>query len=365
MKKVLFFNHIPLAGKEPDSGWKKQLENAGNNTGNILFVESMKEQVNYSLELWFAESNCYDSLINRAVGVLPMANLIGIHDRCAEVWSELISKVPFPIVPVGMGAQSSKELNTPQKLVDALPKSKIYALKSMAERVKSMGVRGDFTAQCLEYMGIKNYKIIGCPSAYKYLNGKYDEIKAPDCDNIVCNVTTGNIYESKIVRMAMENDWEWIMQTASELPECYLDNKQISKEKMDRVLPGLEKSNQDVLDYTQKRGNMFFNVADWYKFLKEKQFTFSFGSRFHGNMIALRAGIPALWVVHDSRTRELADTFSLPKINYEQLESIQNIEELLEYCDYDAFYKKYKQKCKEYVAFLEENEVSHKFTLDY
>lgn len=348
MKKVLFFNHIPLAGKRPDLDWKKQLEYAGNNTGNMLFVESMKEQVNYSLELWFAESNCYDSLIDRAVGVLPMANLIGIHDRCAEVWSELISKVPFPIVPVGLGAQSSGELNTPQKVVDALPKSKIYAFKSMAERVKSMGVRGDFTAQCLEYMGIKNYKIIGCPSAYKYLNGKYDEVKAPVCDNVVCNITTGNVYESKILRMAMEYDWEWIMQMETEKKG---------------VFQGLDKSHQDIIDYTQKRGNMFFNIADWYKFLKEKQFTFSFGSRFHGNMIALRAGIPALWVVHDSRTRELADTFSLPAINYKQLEKIHNAEELLEYCDYSAFYRKYQQKCKEYVAFLEENEIAHKFTL--
>lgn len=363
MKKVLFFNHIPLAGKEPDAGWEKQLENTGNNTGNMLFVESMKEQVDYSLELWFAESNCYDSLINRAVGVLPMANLIGIHDRCAEAWSELISKVPFPIVPVGMGAQSTKELDTPSKLVGALPESKIYALKSMAERVKSMGVRGDFTAQCLECMGIKNYRIIGCPSAYKYLSGTYDEIKAPDSNNVVCNITTGNTYESKILQLAMQNDWEWVMQTANELPECCLGDRQISKEKMERVFPGLPKSDQEVLDYTQKRGNMFFDIADWYAFLMKKQFTFSFGSRFHGNMIALRAGIPALWVVHDSRTKELTDTFSLPQINYKQLQTVRSIEELLEYCDYDAFYKKYKQKCKEYAAFLEENEISHKFTL--
>ena len=182
---------------------------------------------------------------------------------------------------------------------------------------------------------------------------------------MVCNITTGNVYESKILRMAMENDWEWVMQTASELPECYFDNKQISKEKMNKVFPRLEKSDQDVSEYTQKRGNMFFDVVDWYKFLKQKQFTFSFGSRFHGNMIALRSGIPALWVVHDSRTRELVDTFSLPKINYEQLVRIHNIEELLEYCDYNAFYKKYSQICKEYVVFLEENEISHKFTLEH
>lgn len=367
MKKVLFFNHIPLAGKKPEAGWRIQLENTGNNTGNCLFVESMKEQVNYSLELWFADSNCYDSLINRAVGVLPLANLIGVHDNCAEIWSELISKVPFPIVPVGMGAQSTKELNTPQKLVNALPKSKVYAIKAMADRVKSIGIRGEFTAQCLDNMGIRNYRIIGCPSAYKYLCGEYKEIMLPTSDRVVCNITTGNKYESKLLKLGIENECDWIMQTANELPEVCLDEKNVSREKIERVFPELDiEGGMDRLYiYSKKHGNMFCDIMKWYDFLEQNKFTFSFGSRFHGNMIALRTGIPALWVIHDSRTKELVETFSLPHLNYEQLDIVKNIDELMDYCDYKAFYKKYKQQSKEYVKFLEENEISHRFTCNY
>lgn len=364
MKKVYFFNHIMLAGKDMDIDWKKKLEYTGNNTGNILFVDSMKEQVNYSLELWFSKNNCYAGKENSVVGVLPMANLIGVHSNNAEAWCELIKDVPFPIVPVGMGAQSTKELNTPKKLVDALPDSRVNAIRTMAERVKSFGVRGEFTAECLELMGIKNYRIIGCPSAYKYLNGVYKEVKTPTMDKVVCNITAGNKYESMILDLAMKNPSKWLMQTSLELPEVCLGNECFTEKKKEYAFPEIGHTNAEVEAYTKENGKMFFRTSDWYDFLEKESFTFSFGSRFHGNMFSLRTGIPALWVVHDSRTRELVNTFSLPSIECEKMEEIKHIDELIEYCDYSDFYKKYREKSAEYVRFLEENEISHKFELN-
>lgn len=36
----------------------------------------------------------------------------------------------------------------------------------MSERTNTIGVRGAFTAECLDLMGIHNYRIIGCPSMF-------------------------------------------------------------------------------------------------------------------------------------------------------------------------------------------------------
>lgn len=97
--------------------------------------------------------------------------------------------------------------------------------------------------------------------------------------------------------------------------------------------------------------------------MQEEDFTFSFGSRFHGNMSALRNGIPALWVTHDSRTSELVQTLKLPHITLSEFNEINNMKKLVEYCDYTEFYKAYKGLSAEYVKFLDENNLNHRFTV--
>ena len=47
------------------------------------------------------------------------------------------------------------------------------------------------------------------------------------------------------------------------------------------------------------------------------KYDFSVGLRLHGNMVAWQAGTPALWVYHDSRTQELAETMALPRMPFQ------------------------------------------------
>ena len=82
-------------------------------------------------------------------------------------------------------------------------------------------------------------------------------------------------------------------------------------------------------------------------------------------MEALRNGVPALWITHDSRTAELTDFLHLPKITIKEFSTIKCLDELLEYCDYTELRKNYYDLCKNYVDYLTENKLAHKYNLTY
>ena len=112
---------------------------------------------------------------------------------------------------------------------------------------------------------------------------------------------------------------------------------------------------QTYHDIKSENINIFFNYQKWCEFLKENNFSFAFGTRFHGNMMALKHGIPTLWIVHDWRTLELAQYLKLPYITYDKFNKIKYPEQLLEFCDYTDVYKNYPILVKKYYEFINRN----------
>ena len=84
-----------------------------------------------------------------------------------------------------------------------------------AERAVSLGVRGEFTAECLEVMGIKNYRIIGCPSFYKHMGGILPEFKNPTSEKSVITCNNEPIEANKAVAyyFSLDNKVHYIYDT--------------------------------------------------------------------------------------------------------------------------------------------------------
>ena len=72
-----------------------------------------------------------------------------------------------------------------------------------------------------------------------------------------------------------------------------------------KAFPGLLCSTNKIIDYDDNYSKVYFNLNDWAELYSKENISFAFGTRFHGNMVAMHNGIPALWVTHDSRTKEL------------------------------------------------------------
>jgi polysaccharide pyruvyl transferase WcaK-like protein len=111
--------------------------------------------------------------------------------------------------------------------------------------------------------------------------------------------------------------------------------------------------NKNLEEYFKKNSRVFFDVQEWLGFMKA--FDFSIGNRFHGNVAAMNAGIPALMVTCDSRTTELSEFFRLPHISAKDFNKNYMISYYAESADYTEFKKQYPQKLQNYVEFCGKN----------
>lgn len=91
--------------------------------------------------------------------------------------------------------------------------------------------------------------------------------------------------------------------------------------------------------FVVKKFKKFYSLNDWLKFAQDS--SLSFGSRFHGNMAALNAGVPAVWFNHDMRTHELCEYHGLPNIKTDSKILDVTIKQIIDSVDYTGFIKKY------------------------
>ena len=237
MGKTAYVNAFPPAGFYQEGlNWREKLELLSQNTGNLLYVSELKEQVNYDIEAWLGEPRYRQGEF--CAGILPTSNILRKYCTCAEEWAGLIKEVDFPVTLAGMGAQSFVDCRTPEEVVGSLPDERKHAFREISEQVKSLGIRGSFTAECLELMGIKNYRIIGCPSFYKFWDGKCGKWPEPSLDKVTFNLMTARRSGYKVLEWGMACSGEWIMQAPSEAPEVIFEEKQVSQEYNDRKFTG-------------------------------------------------------------------------------------------------------------------------------
>lgn len=362
--KTVLINPIFRGDKPSIRSFNEKMSDVGANTGNMLFAEGIKDNIVVEKEGWLVKRS-YEG-VDKPACILPSANFIIYGgDGFIKAIKRFLDESDCPFTLAGLGAQSTQTLNTPKKLVDAINKDSIKCFQQIAERAVSLGIRGEFTAECLELMGIHNYRIIGCPSAYKFpVSIKEKEIlKKPSLERCQITVTTGSVYESKIVEWGYQLNAIWLMQMTTEGEEYILDNQPVTEVWMNRRLPGIKISDYALTEYMKNKSKMFFDFKEWNEFYSKEDLTFSFGSRFHGNMAAFRNGVPALWITHDSRTSELTQSLHLPQIDQKKFGRIRHPEKLLEYVDYSDFIKYYPKMLCNYKEFLEENHISHMIDL--
>lgn len=363
--KTVMINPIISATDDNKLSIEEKMQFVGANSGNMVFVDAVASQIRSVGEIWFNGPN-YEKLrkqYKNVTGVIPSSNfIIKGSDNTINSMKRMYMQSEGNITMIGLGAQAYPPYNTPRRLVDALSAEAVNFFKMAAERCVSLGIRGEFTAECLELMGIRNYRIIGCPTCYKYLDGVFKTLKTPDLSKPIFNVTGKSRLETKILNLGMKANGIWLMQMMTELPQL-MEGEIIDKALFEKSFPDLNISQEQLRNFMKSNAKLFFNMDKWNEYLIKENFTFSFGSRFHGNMSALRNGTPALWITHDSRTSELIDVLHLPSLHISKLENIKDAEELLKYCDYSEFYRYYEALTREYVAFLNENNIDNNFNI--
>lgn len=110
---------------------------------------------------------------------------------------------------------------------------------------------------------------------------------------------------------------------------------------------------QFVNGWMEKKAVVPFDRSEWDRALQNVDF--SFGARFHGNVMALWNNIKALFMITDSRTKEMIEFFRLPSIELNAFDKDKPIEYYYELADYSKFNKAYHILYKNFCGFVKKN----------
>lgn len=282
----------------------------------------------------------------------------------------VLERLGLPVIAFGIGAQA------PVKGKLELSKETKTVLHMMADSTASIGVRGAYSAQVLWDIGIRNVRIVGCPTAFRR-NDPEMRIKLPPLEEIqnvgiTMRREVSPTYAQDIKRyLTFHRDL--VKDLASRFNAVLMSQGEVEEKKLvfgtetqrEEAITAL-KANKWVSDWfldeeMEKlyRERMFYSdvVADYEDLVQSKDLVL--GYRLHGNLMALSNGTPSIYFTYDSRTVEFAETYQIPSFDVFSNKEFK-LEDYWDQSLFDKYNRAWYQTYGEMYRFLTENGVDHK-----
>lgn len=295
------------------------------------------------------------------VFVVPLANAFRpTFERPLKRMTQLIKKLRIPVVVLGVGAQADLKYDA-ARLKPMEPTVREFVTEVL-NRSASIGVRGEFTEQYLKNMGFRDVEVIGCPSMF--MNGETFTLEKKSESLTAESRISVNGSHSAVRSHGLD---AIIRQAHQRYPHLRFVGQNLLEA---QLLHWRETSNpigaQTSMPthpshpmYREGKVRLYIDPATWIEELRA--FDFSFGSRIHGNIAALLAGVPSTVLCSDSRTLELCRYFGIPhrKIS----ETPKNIDpaELYEAADFGELVNGHKERFLRFTGFMEKNGLENTF----
>lgn len=320
--------------------------NVGFNTGNLAFHYALARILGGRQETfqWHSEPEKLNAL--EKIGVIPCANQLGSHVDYGGL-AERFKFLKIPLIAVGLGAQGSP--NYDQAL--EVPIGTQAWIKQIARCSKAgqpnIGVRGPYTLNVLKQYGLEKAAVVtGCPTLF--LNpdprlGKCIEARAQKPLGRVA-VAAGHQkwkhlskLERSLVTMMERSAGSYIVQSPIEMValargEANIMSEDDLTECCNYACPQL--TNEEFKIWARMYCRVYFNVSEWMEYLRGHDFVI--GTRIHGVVLGIQAGIPGLCIAHDSRTRELCEVMHVPFIMASEVMNGLTIEEAMSRYKFDG-----------------------------
>jgi hypothetical protein len=283
---------------------------------------------------------------------------------------DVLKKLKIPVIAWGIGAQA------PVKGKLELSDQTKTMLRLMADSTTSIGVRGTYSAQVLWDLGIKNIRIVGCPTAFRRNNpdlniqlpplGKVKtagitlrrEVSPTYAQNIKQYLTfhrdlvkeLAGRFDVVLMAQGEVEEKKIVFGTPEQREEAFAElraNKWVNDWYLDETI---EKLHRERLFYSDV-------VADYENLVQQKDLVI--GYRLHGNLMALANGTPSIYFTYDSRTVEFAETYQIPSFDVFSGKEF-SLEQYWDQSLFDKFNRAYRSTYREMHQFLIENSVDTK-----
>ena len=327
------------------NSYKTLYESASSNTGNLLF--------NYALELLveLAGTDLRWSTPAEKINLeghdllIPMANNIGKHMDLMKSGPKL-DGISVHKTVMGLGAQFTLGVNFDDAFNEIPTPSKAW-LKQLCDSsdVPNVSVRGALTHKVFEKLGLGDKAIpLGCPSHFlsknkalgKCIKNKVLNLKNETLLNGIA-VTAGNPaianltkLEQFLIQLVNTHKGRYIVQHPKDLiclSEGWYDD--ITGEDIEKVrarfFPSL--SELEMKSWFMRNATTYVSIPQWFSDISKADFVV--GTRIHGCQLGLQAGVPAVVLHIDSRTKELCETMHIPTIEAKSFQKEPSLDKLL------------------------------------
>lgn len=337
----------------------------GNNSGNMLFQTSVFRTL-------FTEDTTIDIMTdydlkqpefineNYDVFVLPLANAFrkDFATNQLRALTNIIEKLHIPCIVTGVGLQDSFEPNR-HSSHDFDDDVKRF-VSAVLNRSATIGVRGEITASYLDDLGFHQHDIIGCPSLYMYGSELPVRAKKTLTKNSIVSITgsIGNPPHIKELLYHCRNlfpNYYYIPQLMHDLKLIYLGIPWPANNP--NAQAATFPSTLEYMDFQNDRARFFLNMPSLLEFMQDVDF--NIGTRIHGSIGPILAGVPSFIFPTDSRVRELAEYHNLPFMDGRKVTTETDIFDLYEKTDFSQVNHGHKQRFLHYLSFLETNGLDH------
>jgi hypothetical protein len=290
-----------------------------------------------------------------------------------QATAEVLTKLKIPVLAFGVGAQAPAHGR-----LELSPES-VRVWRLIADSCVSVGVRGDYTAEVLWEIGVRNVRVIGCPTLFRRRDPQL-RIDLPPLETIrrvafTLRREVSATYARDIKRY-LDLQKQVILDLADRFPELVVSAQGEIEEK--KLVIGTPEQGAEALEQLDKAGwldgpegrltalyrdHLFYSdvVADYDALVRQQQLTL--GYRLHGNLIALANRVPSIYFTYDSRTAEFAETFKIPAFDVFAGEPF-DLEHYWDQAKFERFNRAYRHGWREMVAFLDENGIAHRLGRD-
>lgn len=332
---------------------RERLDASVRNTGNFFFEQAVARQLD-DYRSW----HDLETLPSDAVTlVLSMSNFISPSTDLGWL-ADLLERLEVPrVVMIGAGAQAESYAHPVQ-----LSAGTRRFLSLLSHRSDSIGVRGHFTAELLDGIGVRNLEVIGCPSLF-YACDRGFRIDKTDLGGrrprTVAHCTPYGNYRDAVghlLSFAVRECEAYIAQSETAL--LFDEEGAEQRAYFFYYYNNGDYSDAELESWMRGHARWFFDMDSWLEYMAGMEF--SVGARFHGSMAALQAGVPALNLACDSRTRELCEYLNLPYALLQDFDGRASAVELYESTDFALFNAGFAHKYDRYRGFLERNGLRHR-----
>lgn len=338
----------------------------GDNVGNLVYLYSVFRALAVNEEVEIVPTNYLVSRLNVDevnetfdCFVIPLADAIrnSFVDEMKRL-TDLINKLTIPCYVLGIGLRAPHDYQSWGIAFDHDEVAYNF-FKAVLNKSAMVGVRGEITADYLKKIGFipeKDFSVIGCPSFYTY--GENLSVRP-------LNLNSDSRIAINNSVMTKKNVQDFLQGITNEYSNHYFFPQRVNEMNMMymgydyhfiRSCEGYPGTVHHPL-YQNDRVRIHTNIYSWMNDLKGMDF--SIGPRLHGNVAALLAGTPSLWIVHDARMIELSDYHKLPNLFANDIAEDFRLQDVLDKVDYQAFYSRHKENFWHYVDFLDKLGLEH------